>query len=96
MTEQQYLKPYWKQQKMLESSTVKELCQLQRVHADLCQGHTPSPECVLILHTPQKCGEQTWENNQWVPSELMLDEVANKNRDSFFFEIQENIMIVSN
>lgn len=40
--EQQYIKPYWKQQNMLESSTVYELCHLQRIHADLCQGHMPS------------------------------------------------------
>lgn len=59
VTEPQYLNPYWKQQKMLESSTVEELCQLQKVHADLRQGHMPSPECVLLLHTPQNCSEQT-------------------------------------
>lgn len=51
VTEPQYLNPYWKQQKMLESSTVEELCQLQKVHADLCQGHLASIPRVCVTLT---------------------------------------------
>lgn len=40
-----------------------EKCHCQRTVSapgtDLCKGHTPPPEWVLILHTPWDCSEKT-------------------------------------